>query len=115
MSQLLALTSAAFYGFADFVGGLTTRRLALWRVTAWSMFIGVAVLAVGLLVVPANEVTAPDILWGSAAGVAGLLGLAILYSTLAAGTMMTNYGPKISSRNLMILITSYKHGLMKPI
>ena len=88
MSQLLALTSAAFYGFADFVGGFATRRMALWRVTAWSMFIGVAVLAVGLLVVPANEVTAPDILWGSAAGVAGLLGLAILYSTLAAGTMM---------------------------
>jgi drug/metabolite transporter (DMT)-like permease len=87
MSQLLALTSAAFYGFADFVGGFATRRMALWRVTAWSMFIGVAVLIVGLLVVPADEVTAADILWGSAAGVAGLLGLAILYSTLAAGTM----------------------------
>ena len=87
MSQLLALTSALFYGLADFVGGFTTRRMALWRVTAWSMFIGVAVLIVGLLVVPADEVTAADILWGSAAGVAGLLGLAILYSTLAAGTM----------------------------
>jgi len=87
MSQLLALTSAAFYGFGDFVGGFATRRMALWRVTAWSMFIGVAVLIIGLFVVPAEEVTAADILWGSAAGVAGLFGLAILYSTLAAGTM----------------------------
>jgi len=87
MSQLLALTSAAFYGLGDFVGGFATRRMALWRVTAWSMFIGVAVLIVGLFVVPAQEVTGADILWGSAAGVAGLGGLAILYSTLAAGTM----------------------------
>jgi len=87
MSQLLALTSAAFYGLGDFVGGFATRRMALWRVTAWSMFIGVVVLIVGLFVVPADEVTAADFLWGSAAGVAGLAGVAILYSTLAAGTM----------------------------
>ena len=87
MSQFLALTSAAFYGLGDFVGGFATRRMALWRVTAWSMFIGLAVLIVGLFVVPAEEVTAADFLWGSAAGVAGLAGLAILYSTLAAGTM----------------------------
>ena len=51
MSQLLALTSAAFYGLGDFVGGFATRRMALWRVTAWSMFIGIAVLIVGLFVV----------------------------------------------------------------
>jgi drug/metabolite transporter (DMT)-like permease len=87
MGQLLALSSAAFYGFADFVGGFATRRMALWRVTAWSMFIGVAVLIVGLFIVPAETVTSGDIVWGSVAGVAGLAGLAMLYSTLAAGTM----------------------------
>jgi uncharacterized membrane protein len=87
MSQVLALTSAVFYGLADFVGGSATRRLALWRVTAWSMLIGVSLLVVGLFVVPADSVEIADVLWGAAAGVAGLAGLAILYSTLAAGSM----------------------------
>jgi drug/metabolite transporter (DMT)-like permease len=87
MSQLLALTSAVFYGLGDFVGGFATRRMALWRVTAWSMLIGVALLIAGLFLVPAESVEAADLLWGAAAGVAGLVGLALLYSTLAAGSM----------------------------
>jgi len=87
MSQLLALISAVFYGFGDFVGGFATRRMALWRVTAWSMLIGVALLITGLFLVPAESVEPADLLWGAAAGVAGLVGLALLYSTLAAGSM----------------------------
>lgn len=87
MSQFLALTSAVFYGMADFVGGFATRRVALWRVTAWSMLIGVVLLIVGLFVVPAEKVVAADLLWGGLAGVMGLGGLALLYSTLAAGSM----------------------------
>jgi drug/metabolite transporter (DMT)-like permease len=87
MSQVLALVSAAFYGFADFVGGTATRRLPVWKVTAWSQMLGVGILVLGFLVVPVERVTAADLLWGAAAGVAGVIGLAILYSTLAAGTM----------------------------
>lgn len=87
MSQLLALLAAALFGVADFTGGFATRRLAVWRVIAWSQLIGIALLAVGLLVVPADEVTMRDIALGALAGLAGLAGLAILYSTLAAGTM----------------------------
>jgi drug/metabolite transporter (DMT)-like permease len=37
--------------------------------------------------VPVEEVTAADLAWGAIAGIAGLVGLVILYSTLAAGTM----------------------------
>jgi uncharacterized membrane protein len=87
MSQVLALISAAMFGFADFVGGTATRRLSAWRVTAWSEILGVGVLALGFMVVPVDRVTPADLLWGAAAGVAGVIGLAILYSTLAAGTM----------------------------
>ncbi len=87
MSQLLALTSAVFYGLGDFVGGFATRRLAVWRVAAWSMLMGSALLVVGVAVVPADNVEAVDLLWGAAAGVAGLIGLGLLYSTLAAGSM----------------------------
>ncbi len=87
MSQVLALTSAVFYGLGDFLGGIATRRSSVWTVTAWSQTLGLGVLAIGLIVVPAEVVTAADILWGALAGVIGLAGLAALYSTLASGSM----------------------------
>ncbi len=87
MSQLLALTSAVFYGLGDFLGGIATRRSSVWTVTAWSQTLGLGVLVIGLLIVPAEVVTAADMLWGALAGAIGLVGLAALYSTLAAGSM----------------------------
>ena len=87
MSQILALTSAVFYGLGDFLGGISTRRMSVWTVTAWSQTLGLGVLALGLIVVPADAVTSADILWGALAGVIGLVGLAALYSTLASGSM----------------------------
>jgi drug/metabolite transporter (DMT)-like permease len=87
MSQVLALSSAVFYGLGDFLGGIATRRSSVWTVTAWSQTLGLGVLAIGLIVVPAEVVTAADILWGALAGVIGLAGLAALYSTLASGSM----------------------------
>jgi drug/metabolite transporter (DMT)-like permease len=87
MSQLLALLSAVLFGVADFTGGLVTRRLPVWKVIPWSQLLGLPLLVVGLLVVPAEEITALDLALGAVGGIAGLAGLAILYSTLAAGTM----------------------------
>jgi len=87
MSQLLAIISAAFYGIADFSGGLASRSLAAWRVTAWSQLTGVVLLLVGLLVVEAPEVLAQDLFYGAVGGLLGLLGVAMLYTALAAGTM----------------------------
>ena len=87
MSQLLALVSAVLFGVADFTGGFVTRRLPVWKVISWSQLLGLPLLVVGLLVVPAEEVTALDLALGAIGGIAGLAGLAILYSTLAAGTM----------------------------
>lgn len=87
MSQILALASAVFYGLGDFLGGISTRRSSVWTVTAWSQTLGLGVLVVGLIVVPAEAVTTADILWGALAGVIGLAGLAALYSTLASGSM----------------------------
>ncbi|MEA2022953.1 MAG: DMT family transporter, partial [Actinomycetota bacterium] len=87
MSQILALSSAVFYGLGDFLGGISTRRASVWTVTAWSQTLGLGVLAIGLLVVPADLVTTSDILWGALAGAVGLVGLVLLYSTLASGSM----------------------------
>ena len=87
MSQILALTSAVFYGLGDFLGGITSRRMSVWTVTAWSQTLGLGVLVIGLFVVPVETVTVADMLWGGFAGVVGLAGLAVLYSTLASGSM----------------------------
>lgn len=87
MSQLLALLSAVLFGVADFTGGFVTRRLPVWKVIPWSQLFGLGLLVVGLFVVPAEEVTGRDLALGALGGIAGLTGLAILYSTLAAGTM----------------------------
>ncbi|MCL1598324.1 MAG: DMT family transporter [Actinomycetia bacterium] len=87
MSQLLAIASAALFGIADFAGGRASRELSVWRVTAWSMIIGVPLLAFGVIVVPAPDVQLSDIIFGAVAGFVGLIGLALLYSALAAGAM----------------------------
>ncbi|MEN8113095.1 MAG: DMT family transporter [Actinomycetota bacterium] len=87
MSQLLALTSAVFYGLGDFVGGVLTRRLPVWRVIAWSQLFGAGVLAIALFVVPAERVTSADLFWGAAAGTIAIIGFALLLSALAASSM----------------------------
>jgi drug/metabolite transporter (DMT)-like permease len=87
MTLALALGGAVLYGFADFSGGFASKRLPVWGVTYWSQSIGVVGLVAGLILVPAELVTAADILWGAAAGFGGLIGVGLLYRSLAEGTM----------------------------
>lgn len=87
MSHFLALGSAVLFGLGDFTGGFTTKRLSVWVVMFWSQLIGVAVLAVGFLVVPVYEVAGADIGYGALGGTFGLIGLVIFYAALARGTM----------------------------
>lgn len=87
MSQILSLAAAVLYGVADFSGGLASRTMRAVGVAAWSQLLGVPLLVVGLLVVPAAAVTADDLVFGGLAGVFGIVGLVALYGALAAGTM----------------------------
>jgi drug/metabolite transporter (DMT)-like permease len=87
MSEFLALASAAMFGLGDFTGGFATRRLPVWTVMAWSQLVGLVVLAAGIIAVPASSVGAGDLGFGAVAGLAGLGGLALLYTALAQGTM----------------------------
>ncbi len=87
MTFALALGGAVLYGFADFSGGFASKRLPAWGVTAWSQSLGLGALVVGLLLFPAEEVTRADFLWGSAAGIGGVVGVGLLYRSLAEGTM----------------------------
>ena len=83
MSVFLAGLAALFYGAADFSGGFAARRSPLLTVLLVSQAAG-ALLAVAFLL--ASGATAPaasDLAWGAAAGVAGALGLALLYQGIA--------------------------------
>ena len=87
MSQLLALLSSGFYGFADLTGGLATRRMPVWAVLAWSQVLGLVVLGSGMVIVGSDDVTPADLGFGALAGIVGLFGIAIIYSALASGSM----------------------------
>ena len=87
MSQILALSSAVLYGVADFAGGVATRSVDVWRVTAWSQLLGVPLLAIGIAIAGWSEVTTADLVYGAVGGTLGLVGIVALYSALAAGTM----------------------------
>ena len=87
MALLLALGSAAFYGAADFMGGLAARRTSTIAVVVVSQLAGLMVLAMMLPLLPGAEPSSRDLAWGVAAGLAGGAGVALLYRALAIGTM----------------------------
>lgn len=87
MSSLLALTSAVFYGAADFVGGLATRRAATIAVVALSQLSGLILLLAVMPLLPAAAPHRADLVWGATAGLTGGAGVALLYRALAIGTM----------------------------
>jgi uncharacterized membrane protein len=84
---LLALASAVFYGSADFLGGLATRRAAAIPVVLISQAVGLVLVVALLPVLPHAAPTSTDLAWGAAAGLAGGIGVALLYYALSIGTM----------------------------
>jgi drug/metabolite transporter (DMT)-like permease len=84
---VLAIVSAAFYGAADFIGGLASRRAHTSAVVVISGAAGLAVIAVLIPVMPPSAPTARDMFWGGVAGLMGGAGLGLLYRALAIGTM----------------------------
>ncbi len=87
MPYLLAIASAVFYGAADFTGGLVSRRTAALPVVLLSQASGLVLVALLLPLLPAAAPRTADLWWGAAAGVAGGIGVALLYHALAIGTM----------------------------
>lgn len=87
MAALLGLAAAVTYGAADFVGGFVSRRTAVITVVLLSQAAGSVILA---LVFPAFDngpVDATAVWWGAASGVAGSIGVCVLYRALAHGRM----------------------------
>lgn len=84
---LASLASAAFYGAADFIGGLAARRARTLSVVALAQLSGLVALGVVLPFLPASTPTDRDWIWGAAAGITGGIGVALLYRALAMGSM----------------------------
>jgi len=87
LAMVLALASSCGWGSADFLGGLSAKRVPIVVVAAVSQAVG---LAFTLLVVLAVH-RGPDdvsVLWiGAIGGVLGAGGLSALYQGLAVGPM----------------------------
>lgn len=87
MAYVLALLSAGCYGAADFTGGLATRRAAALLVVLVSQACGLVLVTLALPLLPAATPHPADLWWGAAAGLAGGIGVALLYRALATGAM----------------------------
>jgi drug/metabolite transporter (DMT)-like permease len=83
---VLALVAAIGYGAADFVGGLTARRVSPWAVAlAGQLAGGLAMLAAGLSL--PGQAGPADFAWALMAGVGSAVGTVFLYRGLARGRM----------------------------
>jgi len=91
LSIVLAATSALIWGTGDFLGGKAVqqgsggRGMAL-SVTVVAQLSSIPMIALFLFLVP-GELGVSSLVWGGIAGVAGLLGIALLYQGLSTGAM----------------------------
>ena len=86
MSVVLAVLGALTYGFADFAGGLSSRRAPALAVVFVGQLAGLAVATVLAVVVP-GRFDPGSLAWGAAAGLVGVLALLLFYRSLALGSM----------------------------
>ena len=86
VSVALAIASAALWGGADYLAGVSSRRMAVLAVTFISQLAGL--LTVGLLLLATGDpLSVAGALWGLGAGVVGAATLGVFYAALAGGAM----------------------------
>jgi uncharacterized membrane protein len=86
MAVIFALLAAGVYGVSDFIGGFASRRAPAITVLLVSEPVG-AVLMVAMLPIYGGPLTGSTVAWSAGAGVAGLIGVALLYTGLARAPM----------------------------
>jgi drug/metabolite transporter (DMT)-like permease len=87
VAYLLATLAAVFYGAADFTGGMVTKRVATVPVVLLSQATGLVMVAMILPFLGTAVPRSADLWWGAGGGLAGGVGVALLYYGLAIGTM----------------------------
>ena len=86
MAILLGLLAAAFYGAADFCGGLSTKRSGTFAVAATSQAAGLVLLLAALPLL-GGRFTHEALLYGFIGGACGGAGILLLYHALSIGKM----------------------------
>ena len=86
LTVILGLTGALTYGGADFFGGLAARRSSTLLTTTGVALVGLVGLAITAIFIPAIS-SADAWIYGGASGLAGAIGIGLLYGSLAIGPM----------------------------
>lgn len=86
LTVVVGISGALIFGFADFFGGLGSRRINPIIVTAIAALAGLLVLVL-LLPFVGGVWSASAVLWGALSGVAGAIAIVLLYACLAIGPM----------------------------
>ena len=86
LTVALGLIGAITYGAADFFGGLAARKSSTILVTAGVAIVGLIGIAGAAIFIPAIN-SADAWSYGVASGVAGAIGIGLLYGSLAIGPM----------------------------
>ncbi|MBX3087270.1 MAG: DMT family transporter [Cryobacterium sp.] len=86
LTVLVGLSAALIFGAADFLGGLSSKRISPINATVISAFAGLAVLLVAALVIPGRW-SAEALFYGGLSGITGAIAISLLYACLAIGPM----------------------------
>jgi drug/metabolite transporter (DMT)-like permease len=87
LALAISLASALSWGVSDFLGGLTSRRLPVLGVLAVSQPAGLILIAVLILLIGADPISADKLAIAFLAGAASLGGLGAFYAAMAMGTV----------------------------
>lgn len=87
MPFFLAGLASFSFGVADFLGALATRRAAAVSIVVTSQLIGAGGLLVAAWIVGGAMAPGREWAWGAGAGLAGAVGVALLYHALATTRM----------------------------
>lgn len=86
MTVVLGLLAAVLYGIGDFAGGIAARAHSAVTILLYSYPVGAVLMAVMLPLFP-GELTARVVLFGTLGGLAGLMGVSIMYQLMVTAPM----------------------------
>lgn len=110
MAPLLALCAALMWGAGDFLGGIASRRVHVLAVLAVSQAIGLAGVALWVVVAGDAFPGVSELLPAAAGGLSGVVGLAALYRGFAVGAMGI-VAPISAASPLVPLTVDAAHGI----
>jgi drug/metabolite transporter (DMT)-like permease len=87
LALAISLASACSWGISDFLGGLTSRRIAVLAVLAISQPLGLLLALLWVAGLGADPIPAGDLAIAFLAGAASLSGLGAFYAAMAVGTI----------------------------